>query len=97
MTRFPAESSTDFAAGDRPGHGDDDNGRLGRAYSSASQQQLEVILEGESLVNDATALVALQFAVAALATGNFSPGRATLLFVWVAIRGARLACSSVSR
>src|SRR6202011_2037806 len=35
------------------------------------------ILEGESLVNDATALVALQFAVAALTTGQFSIGQAS--------------------
>jgi CPA1 family monovalent cation:H+ antiporter len=50
-------------------------------------RRIEVILEGESLVNDATALVALQFAVAALMTGTFSPAHATLLFFWVAIGG----------
>src|SRR5262249_22103793 len=42
------------------------------------------ILEGESLVNDATALVALQFAVAALLTGQFSLGQASLRFIWAA-------------
>src|SRR4051812_6545080 len=42
--------------------------------------QVEVILEGESLVNDATALVALQFAVAALASGDFSVGAAAIRF-----------------
>jgi CPA1 family monovalent cation:H+ antiporter len=47
----------------------------------------ETILEGESLVNDATALVALQFAVAALMTGSFSLGNATLHFLWAAIGG----------
>jgi CPA1 family monovalent cation:H+ antiporter len=47
----------------------------------------EAILEGESLVNDATALVALQFAVAALITGTFSPADATLRFIWVATGG----------
>ena len=36
--------------------------------------RIEAILEGESLVNDATALVTLQFAVAALMTGNFFTG-----------------------
>jgi len=36
------------------------------------------ILEGEGLVNDATALVAYQIAVAAAVTGTFSPGRAAL-------------------
>jgi CPA1 family monovalent cation:H+ antiporter len=45
------------------------------------------ILEGESLVNDATALVALQFAVAALMTGQFSFGHASLRFVWAAAGG----------
>jgi Sodium/hydrogen exchanger family len=45
------------------------------------------ILEGESLLNDATALVALQFAVAALMTGKFSLGHASLRFVWAAAGG----------
>ena len=49
--------------------------------------QIQTILEGESLVNDATALVALQFAVAAVLTGQFSLGQASLLFVWFAIGG----------
>jgi Na+/H+ antiporter len=45
------------------------------------------ILEGESLLNDATALVALQFAVVALMTGQFSLGHASLRFVWAAAGG----------
>jgi Na+/H+ antiporter len=45
------------------------------------------ILEGESLLNDATALVALQFAVAALMTGKFSLGDASLRFIWAAAGG----------
>jgi CPA1 family monovalent cation:H+ antiporter len=49
--------------------------------------RIEVILEGESLVNDATALVALQFAIAALVTGSFSPPYAAGRFVWVATGG----------
>ncbi len=49
--------------------------------------RIEAILEGESLVNDATALVALQFAIGALMTGSFSLGHASLLFVWVAAGG----------
>jgi len=48
------------------------------------------ILEGESLLNDATALVALQFAVAALMTGKFSIGQASLRFVWAAAGGIAL-------
>ncbi len=49
--------------------------------------RIQIILEGESLVNDATALVALQFAVAAVVTGSFSLGQAGLRFVWVAAGG----------
>src|SRR5215470_16363167 len=48
------------------------------------------ILEGESLLNDATALVALQFAVAALMTGRFSLGHASLRFVWAVVAGIGL-------
>src|SRR5438132_6343659 len=50
-------------------------------------RRIEAILEGESLVNDATALVALQFAVVALMTGSFSLENAALRFVWAAIGG----------
>ncbi|MEY2538778.1 MAG: monovalent cation/hydrogen antiporter [Verrucomicrobiota bacterium] len=53
----------------------------------AVPHRIEVILEGESLVNDATALVALQFAIAALMTGSFSLGHATARFVFVAVGG----------
>src|ERR1043166_870828 len=49
--------------------------------------RIQVILEGESLVNDATALVALQFAIAALVTGSFSPAHAAGRFVWAAVGG----------
>src|SRR5438270_6540355 len=49
--------------------------------------RIQAILEGESLVNDATALVALQFAIGALVTGTFSPGYATARFVWAAVAG----------
>ena len=52
--------------------------------------QIRVVLEGESLVNDATALVALQFAVVALMTGTFSLGQATVRFVVVALGGTAL-------
>src|SRR6202048_3121732 len=50
-------------------------------------RRIEVVLEGESLVNDATALVAFQFAVAALMTGTFSLGQAAGRFVIVAVGG----------
>lgn len=49
--------------------------------------RIQVILEGESLVNDATALVTLQFAIAALVTGAFSPAYAAGRFVWAAAAG----------
>jgi CPA1 family monovalent cation:H+ antiporter len=42
------------------------------------------ILEGESLLNDASGLVCLRFAVAAALTGTFSPAAAAINFVWVA-------------
>jgi CPA1 family monovalent cation:H+ antiporter len=45
------------------------------------------ILEGESLLNDATGLVAFRFAVAAAVTGSFSLASATLSFLWVALAG----------
>ena len=49
--------------------------------------RIVTILEGESLVNDATALVALRFALAAAATGVFSLGHASLQFVLVCVGG----------
>ncbi len=45
------------------------------------------ILEGESLLNDASGLVCFRFAVAAALTGTFSLGDAVLNFVWVALGG----------
>ncbi|WP_110205495.1 cation:proton antiporter [Nocardioides daejeonensis] len=45
------------------------------------------ILEGESLVNDASALVVLRSALAALSVGSFSLGEATVDFGW-AVLGA---------
>ncbi len=45
------------------------------------------ILEGESLLNDATGLVCFQFAVAAALTGSFSLASASLTFLWLALAG----------
>lgn len=45
------------------------------------------ILEGESLINDASGLVSFQFAVAAMVTGTFSLGSASLAFVGISIGG----------
>jgi monovalent cation/hydrogen antiporter len=53
-------------------------------------RRIVTILEGESLVNDATALVAFRFAVAAVATGSFSLARAGEQFVWVGLGGVLL-------
>jgi len=53
-------------------------------------RRIEAILEGESLVNDATALVALQFAIAALSSGSFSLSYATVRFVVVVVGGIGL-------
>jgi CPA1 family monovalent cation:H+ antiporter len=45
------------------------------------------ILEGESLLNDASGLVCLRFAIAAALTGAFSPRDASLSFLWLAFGG----------
>ena len=45
------------------------------------------ILEGESLLNDATGLVCFRFAVAAALTGGFSLANASLTFLWLALAG----------
>ncbi|KQM68122.1 sodium:proton antiporter [Sphingomonas sp. Leaf17] len=45
------------------------------------------ILEGESLLNDASGLVCLRFAIAAALTGSFSLAQAGLTFAWLAIGG----------
>jgi CPA1 family monovalent cation:H+ antiporter len=46
-----------------------------------------VLLEGESLVNDASGLVLYRFAVAAALTGTFDAVQATLSFVGLAVGG----------
>jgi CPA1 family monovalent cation:H+ antiporter len=50
-------------------------------------KRLTHILEGESLLNDASGLVCFQFAVAAALTGNFSVQEASLSFAWLALAG----------
>ena len=49
--------------------------------------RMTVLLEGESLVNDATSLVLFRFAVAAGLTGAFSAGEALLSFGTLAVGG----------
>lgn len=50
-------------------------------------KRLMHILEGESLLNDASGLVCLRFAVAAALTGTFSLTHASLTFLYLAIGG----------
>ncbi len=50
-------------------------------------RRIVTVLEGESLVNDATALVAYRFAVIAVATGSFSLTRAGGEFVVIGVGG----------
>ncbi len=50
-------------------------------------KMLSTILEGESLVNDASALVALRIAFSCVAYTAFDPVRAGLEFLWVSVGG----------
>src|SRR5207244_5700524 len=47
--------------------------------------RIRMLLEGEGLVNDATALVVYRFAIVAALTGVFSPGKAALAFLAIMI------------
>lgn len=53
-------------------------------------RRIVTIIEGESLVNDATGLVAYKFALAAVTTGSFSPSAASGRLVIVAAGGVGL-------
>src|SRR3954449_308219 len=55
------------------------------------------ILEGESLVNDASALTVYRFAIAAIVSGTFSLPRATVSFLWISVAGVAVgvACAYV--
>ena len=62
------------------------------AVSSVTAQapvprRLMHILEGEALLNDATGLVCLRFAIAAALTGTFSLPQAAMSFSWLALAG----------
>src|SRR5437773_8723491 len=50
-------------------------------------RKIIVILEGESLVNDATSFISFRFAVSAVLTGAFSLAQASLQFLFVAAGG----------
>jgi NhaP-type Na+/H+ or K+/H+ antiporter len=53
----------------------------------ALPRRLMVLLEGESLLNDAAGLVLFRFAVAAALTGTFSTGHAVASFAILALGG----------
>ena len=55
--------------------------------------RLVTIIEGESLINDATALTAYKFAIAAVLTGAFSLPDATLRFFLNAAGGIAIGCA----
>jgi monovalent cation/hydrogen antiporter len=48
-------------------------------------RRIVVVLEGEGLANDATALILYRFAVAAVVTGTFSPGEAAGTFAAIVV------------
>jgi len=50
-------------------------------------RRIVTILEGESLVNDATGLIAYKYAIAAVIGGSFLLWEASLQFLWVASAG----------
>ena len=57
-------------------------------------QRIVAILDGESLVNDATALVAYRFAIVAMTSGRFSFSEASGRFVLVALGGIGIGLSA---
>jgi monovalent cation/hydrogen antiporter len=57
------------------------------AQRLGAPQRLVTIVEGESLVNDASGLVIYRFALVALITGAFSFAQAGLTFIWVVVGG----------
>jgi monovalent cation/hydrogen antiporter len=58
---------------------------LAIARRLALPRRLMVVLEGEGLANDATALILYRFAVAAVATGAFSPAQAGGTFAAIVV------------
>lgn len=57
-------------------------------------RRLKHILEGESLLNDASGLVCARFAVAAALTGTFSVLEAAETFVWLAVGGLSIGAAA---
>lgn len=50
-------------------------------------KRFSAILEGESLLNDASSLIIIQFAILAVTTGEFDTSKASLQFIWMIIGG----------
>lgn len=50
-------------------------------------KRISTILEGESLLNDASSLIIMQFAIVAVVTGNFDAPQASLRFLWMIVGG----------
>jgi monovalent cation/hydrogen antiporter len=59
----------------------------------AIPRRVRTILEGESLINDATALVAFSFAIATVATGSFHLDRAALSFFGILVSETFYGCA----
>lgn len=57
------------------------------AQSIGLARRIVTVIEGESMINDATGLVVYRFAVAAVVTGSFSLAEASLQFALVSIGG----------
>jgi CPA1 family monovalent cation:H+ antiporter len=57
-------------------------------------ERVGLLVEGEALINDATALVAFRIAVAAAVTGTFSAGEAGLDFVGSAVGGVTIGAAA---
>lgn len=57
------------------------------AQSAGLSRRLVTVIEGESMVNDATGLVVYRFAVAAVVSGSFSFAQASLQFALVSLGG----------
>jgi Na+/H+ antiporter len=57
------------------------------AQNAGLSRRLVTVIEGESMVNDATGLVVYRFAVAAVVSGSFSLAQASLQFALVSLGG----------
>jgi Na+/H+ antiporter len=66
------------------------------AHELPLPRALKTILSGESLINDATALVIYRFAVAAVASGTFSVWAAGWQFAYVSIAGILIGAGGIS-